>query len=239
MRCAIVAATLLVLLVAPLPRPEHAHAACHIAVFTQGAYSVREDAGPARVVVFLQGRQPSCSGAVRYETASGTATAPSDYTAVQGEICFRANDDREETITIPIVNDSSVEGDERFTVRLSDAERNDCQPDGISSTATATVTIVNDDRPPQATAPAATAAPTTATATARPTGSPTPEPSPTPTPTRTPSPTPTQTAFSPAPLAAPEEGDDNRTAILVLAVVAAVAALGAAGGLWYFRRRGA
>ena len=55
---------------------------------------------------------------VDYATADGTATAPSDYTATSGTLSF-APGVTSQTITVLVNGDTEVEGDETFTVNLS------------------------------------------------------------------------------------------------------------------------
>ena len=55
---------------------------------------------------------------VNYTTANGTATAPSDYTASIGTIFF-APGTTTQTITIPVVGDTTAEANETFTVNLN------------------------------------------------------------------------------------------------------------------------
>ena len=86
---------------------------------------------------------------VKYTIAGGTATAGSDFTAATGTLSFAAGKTTA-TITVPILDNSIVEGDETFTVRLSDATGNAIiSPsqgtgvvtitDGISASATTTL----------------------------------------------------------------------------------------------------
>jgi hypothetical protein len=75
---------------------------------------------------------------VDYATADGTATAGSDYTAAGGTLMFRPGE-REKTIPISVVGDTSIEANETFTVTLSN-------PVNASiARGTATATIANDD----------------------------------------------------------------------------------------------
>jgi Calx-beta domain/Metallo-peptidase family M12B Reprolysin-like len=77
---------------------------------------------------------------VRYSTANGTATAGSDYTASSGLLSFAAGETTKQVL-IPLLDDLAVEGDEAFTVVLS-------QPTGeavLGTTSTATVTLVEND----------------------------------------------------------------------------------------------
>lgn len=210
-----------------------AEAACHIAAFRQDAVTVGEGAGEAVLRVFLQGEQPQCSGAVRYETVDGTARAPDDYTSRSGVLCFVANQAREQEIAIPIVDDGLDEPDEQFTVRLQDTEDAACVPDSISANATATVTIGDDDAPPPA-APPPDPAPTQAAP--QPVATATPSPAPTPTPDE-PSPPPTPTPTT-TPLAVEDttEGAGGRGALYGLALAVALLAIG--GAVFAWRRTG-
>jgi YVTN family beta-propeller protein len=80
---------------------------------------------------------------VDYTTADGSATA-SDYTAQSGTLTWSNGDDGAKSITLPITDDSDYEGDETFTITLSN-------PNGGATLGTLsqlTVTIVEND--PQA-----------------------------------------------------------------------------------------
>jgi hypothetical protein len=75
---------------------------------------------------------------VDYATADGTANAGSDYDAVSGRLTFTKNE-MSKTIFVPIRGDRIVEGDESFSVRLSD-------PKGAKiADGTGIVTIVDDE----------------------------------------------------------------------------------------------
>ncbi|MYI68117.1 MAG: hypothetical protein F4103_04975, partial [Boseongicola sp. SB0673_bin_14] len=80
---------------------------------------------------------------VDYATADGTAVAGEDYTAVSGTLTFTAGE-RRKTVSVPIHDDAVDEGEETFTLRLSNlagARAGDLE---------ATGTIVNDDPMPAA-----------------------------------------------------------------------------------------
>ena len=81
--------------------------------------TVAEDGGSAPFTVSLS-RQSGAAVTVAYETSDWTATAGSDYTATSGRLTFAPGETRK-TIAVPVLADDEEEGDEIFTVRLSDA----------------------------------------------------------------------------------------------------------------------
>ena len=88
-------------------------------------------------------RAASGSVTVDYATADGTATAGEDYTAVSGTLAFTAGE-QTKTIAVPLLDDVIDEGEETFTLRLSNAQ-------GARITdGEATGTIENDDLMPKA-----------------------------------------------------------------------------------------
>ncbi|MDT7605283.1 MAG: hypothetical protein QOF61_3280, partial [Acidobacteriota bacterium] len=79
------------------------------------------------------------SSSVDYATVDGTATAPSDYTAIPTTTLNFASNETTKQFTVLVNGDTSVEPDEAFTVHLSNAV-------GASiSDADSTGTITNDD----------------------------------------------------------------------------------------------
>jgi hypothetical protein len=76
---------------------------------------------------------------VDYATASGTATAGSDYVTTSGNLTIPAGS-TSATVNIPIIGDTTLEPNEQFTVNVSNATN----VSFISNSST-TVTIVNDD----------------------------------------------------------------------------------------------
>ena len=81
-------------------------------------------------------------------TKDGSAVAPADYDAIEGQTITFADGEVEKQIAITIHNDDHFEGDETFTVIFSDATGGatfsyDC--DGGPERAVATVTIECDD----------------------------------------------------------------------------------------------
>ncbi|HYG21342.1 MAG TPA: Calx-beta domain-containing protein [Verrucomicrobiae bacterium] len=102
-------------------------------------YTVTEG-GPALVVTVTRSGALGSAVSVNYATFNGTATAGSDFTATSGTLQFPAKT-ATRTITVPILNDTIVEGAENFEVRLS-------TPGGgvqIGSTSTTVVTINDND----------------------------------------------------------------------------------------------
>lgn len=75
---------------------------------------------------------------VQYATADGTAVATNDYTATAGDLTLPTGTTTA-TVTVPIVGDESVEGDESFEVRLSSATG------ATIGRGTGMATIVDDD----------------------------------------------------------------------------------------------
>ena len=80
---------------------------------------------------------------VAYATADGTARAGEDYTATSGTLSF-APGATERTVTVALLDDARDEGEETFTLRLSDAAG------AVLDDAEATGTIENSDPLPRA-----------------------------------------------------------------------------------------
>jgi hypothetical protein len=101
--------------------------------------SVNETAGTLTLSVTRTGGSDGAVG-VSFATAAGSATDGADFTGTTGTLSWANGDTTAKTITVPILDDSSFEPDETFTVTLSSVIG------GASlGTATTTVTIVNDD----------------------------------------------------------------------------------------------
>ncbi|MBW3589878.1 MAG: hypothetical protein KY429_10705 [Actinobacteria bacterium] len=210
-----------------------AYAACHIAVFSPDEYSVAENGGSVVLTVILQGKQPHCSGTVDYATEPGTAEASKDYTHVQGTLTFTAGDDRTEQITVPIVDDSTAEKEEKFQVRLT----------GRSGTITgvggpAPVTIQdNDEAAPPPPPPPPSPRPSPSPSPPPPSPSPSPEPSPTEEATVTVTEeSPTSTVTTQA-LDDVDEDDDGGMSTPLMIALGALALAGVAGGALYWMHR--
>ena len=103
-------------------------------------FSVAENGGNATITITRTGGSVGAVG-VRVATSNGTATAPADYTAVSQSVSFAAGDTANKTVSIPIINDTLVEGNETLTLTLS-------SPTGgatLGSPSTAVLTITDND----------------------------------------------------------------------------------------------
>jgi len=210
-----------VLLVAP-----PAYAPCHIITFTNDAHSADEDDGTVTITLTNGGGQGTPT--VDYETVDDSAKAPADYTAKSGTVQFVFGQS-ESSFKISIKDDTADEPNERFFVKLSNAD-GACAPPPAIQGDTATVTIRDNDEKPVA---QPTPTPTRTTPRPRPsTVSATPSPSPSPT-TATPSPSPTVTA---SPIAAPAETGGGLSGGAIAGIAGAVVVLGGAGAFWVRRR---
>jgi photosystem II stability/assembly factor-like uncharacterized protein len=106
-------------------------------------YSANENGGTATITV---NRVGGSTGAVtvQYATSDGTATGGSDFTSTSGTLSWAAGDVAPKTFTIPIIDDSLVEGNETVNVTLTN-------PTGgatLGAPASGVLTIVDNDTPP-------------------------------------------------------------------------------------------
>jgi uncharacterized delta-60 repeat protein len=118
--------------------------------FSAAAYSVAENAGSVALTVILSGylTEPV---SVTYTITGVTADSGSDYTGTSGTtLIFFPLRGGSQQILIPILNNSSAESNETFTVTLSGIAGSAA----LGTPSTATVTIVDDDMPPQITSAA-------------------------------------------------------------------------------------
>ncbi|HWP43756.1 MAG TPA: Calx-beta domain-containing protein, partial [Blastocatellia bacterium] len=108
--------------------------------------------GPGAQAVFTisltyQGGFRDFSSSVSYTTMNGTAASPADYQQASGTVSFPPGPNpggtASMTVSIPIVDDNETEGDETFTVVLSNPS-----PAFVLSPATGTCTIHDDDSGP-------------------------------------------------------------------------------------------
>lgn len=80
-------------------------------------YSVNESGGAATLIITRSGNT-SGTATVNYATSDGSAVQKSDYIIKLGTLQFAAGE-TSKTLQIPIIDDAYVEGDEQFTVTLS------------------------------------------------------------------------------------------------------------------------
>jgi hypothetical protein len=98
---------------------------------------VSEKDGAAVFTVSLDG---AGTVSVHYATEDGSALAGSDYTAQSGTLSF-GRSDTSKTVSVPLINDSVNEGDETFTLRLSNPSGAAASGNDLAGTAT----IADDD----------------------------------------------------------------------------------------------
>jgi hypothetical protein len=112
--------------------------------FGNAVYSQTENGGLVSITV---NRSGGSAGAVTvdYVSLDGTAAAGDDYQAASGTLSF-ADGEVSQTLSLILVNDSIYEGNEDFSLQLSN-------PTGgakLGTPASASVTIVDDELPPNA-----------------------------------------------------------------------------------------
>ncbi|NLH72122.1 MAG: hypothetical protein GX456_03600, partial [Verrucomicrobia bacterium] len=109
--------------------------------FSSSSYSVNENGGSVTITVT---RTDGSYGAasVSYTTTDQTAVAGSDYITRSGTLSWADGEAGSKTFSVPILNDTVYEGNETFRVTLSGATGA-----SLGSPSTATVTIVDDERP--------------------------------------------------------------------------------------------
>jgi hypothetical protein len=114
--------------------------------FSASSYSVNEAAGTVTITVTRSGGSLGGPVTVDYTTSPGTASSGSDYVDTSGTLTFGAGE-ATKTFELPIVDDSTYEGDETIAVTLSN-------PGGgtqLGSPASASVSISDDDPAPAGT----------------------------------------------------------------------------------------
>jgi chitinase len=115
---------------------------------------VDETAGTVSVPVLLGGTHGARSNStvtVSYATSNDNATAGSDYTAESGQLTF-APGQSVQNIVVPITNDTTAEGAERFDITLSNPANS------TIANGTGVVTIAANDSTPVATPTVSTGA---------------------------------------------------------------------------------
>ena len=126
--------------------------------FNSATYSVAENDGSVTLSVTRQGGSYGAAS-VNYATANGAATAGSDYTTRSGTLNWADGESTTKTFSVPILDDSTYEGNETFTTTLSGAVGS-----SLGSPSTTTVTIQENEVQPDTQKPTVQiTAPTTAT----------------------------------------------------------------------------
>ncbi|MET0065253.1 MAG: Calx-beta domain-containing protein [Candidatus Thiodiazotropha sp.] len=107
---------------------------------TQSTYSVSENGTSVTLSV---GRSGGSSGAISvdYATRDGSAIAESDYSFATGRLSFADGETASQSIEVPILDDSVLEGDEVFQVALSNVQGGAV----VGPLNEALVTITDDD----------------------------------------------------------------------------------------------
>ncbi|MDX2213899.1 MAG: Calx-beta domain-containing protein [Oculatellaceae cyanobacterium bins.114] len=114
--------------------------------FSNATYSANENGTPITTVTVTRTGGNSGAVSATVTPTNGTATAGSDFTSTPIVINF-ADGQTTQTVTIPLVNDTDVEGNETVNLTLSN-------PTGgatLGTQTTATLTIVDNDTPPATT----------------------------------------------------------------------------------------
>jgi subtilisin family serine protease len=107
--------------------------------FGRAAYTVSEGTPSATITAVRTGPTIGTS-VVAYSTGDGTATAGADYTAVSGILTFGPGV-TSKSFTVPILNDSLVEGPETVLLLLSNVSGGT----GLGPISTAVLTITDND----------------------------------------------------------------------------------------------
>src|SRR5262249_4747184 len=103
--------------------PLNPQSLANVAQFSQSNYSLQEDCTSVNVTVNRTG-DTSGTASVDYSTSDGTATERKDYIKALGTLRFAAGE-TSKTIAVLINEDSFTEGNETFSISLSN-------PSGVS-----------------------------------------------------------------------------------------------------------
>jgi hypothetical protein len=110
--------------------------------FDNASSSVSEAAGTVALTVSLN-TPVQKNVTVQYQAAGGTAQAGKDFMSVSGTLTFAPNTLKQQ-IFVPVIDDATNEPDKTFVVSLSSAVNAT-----ITGNSAQTITILNDDAPPQ------------------------------------------------------------------------------------------
>ncbi len=109
--------------------------------FSAPTYSVAENGSSASITVERIGGSDGPLSATFF-TTDGSATAGADYTSVTQTVSYSDGQSAAQTITVPILDDSTYEGDETVDLSLGPLSKL-----GTATTA-AVLTILEDEQPP-------------------------------------------------------------------------------------------
>ncbi|NJR22636.1 MAG: hypothetical protein HC786_10970 [Richelia sp. CSU_2_1] len=116
--------------------------------FSAPTFSVNEDGTPVAAVTVTRTGSTTGAASATVNLADGTATAPGDYTNTPIAVNFAAGDSAPKTVTIPIANDTLVEGTESVNLTLANATGAT-----LGTQSTATLSILDNDSSLQFSAP--------------------------------------------------------------------------------------
>ncbi|WP_293340722.1 Calx-beta domain-containing protein [Microcoleus sp. CAWBG58] len=115
--------------------------------FSAPTFSVNEDGTTVAAVTVTRTGSATAAVSATVNLTNGTATAPGDYTGTPIPVNFAAGDSTPKVITVPIVNDTLVEGTETVNLTLAN-------PTGgatIGTQGTASLSIIDNDSLPAST----------------------------------------------------------------------------------------
>lgn len=95
-----------------------APAAAGAAGFAQNSQQLNEEAGAVPVSVVREGGTAG-QLKVRYDLVDGTAKVGTDIQAASGELTWADGDASAKTVTLQLIDDTALEGDEQLTLRLT------------------------------------------------------------------------------------------------------------------------
>jgi uncharacterized delta-60 repeat protein/uncharacterized repeat protein (TIGR01451 family) len=107
--------------------------------FSSAVYSVAENGGAANITVY-RSNYTNSTVTVAYATADGTAVSNANYLPVSGVLTF-TNGETVKTFSVPVIDNSVVDGDKTVLLNLSSATGNSV----LINPSAATLTIVESD----------------------------------------------------------------------------------------------
>ncbi|WPJ98102.1 immunoglobulin domain-containing protein [Coraliomargarita algicola] len=114
--------------------------------FALSGAALFEDEGALSLELVRYGDHTQAAS-VRVRSVDGTAVSPADFAAIDQTISWAAGDASSKTVSITLVDDAAIEGDENFSLQLSEVTGGSLVSD------TLTVTLYDDDSLAQITEP--------------------------------------------------------------------------------------